>query len=49
MLWAEVTTETGRGKNQFRIRELFADERGCYTILEFFSMERAKERRRWDE
>jgi hypothetical protein len=27
ILWAEVRRDTGRGKNRFKIRDLFADER----------------------
>jgi ribonuclease HI len=34
-LWAEVRRETGRGKNRFTIRDLFADERCTRPILEF--------------
>jgi hypothetical protein len=28
ILWAEVRKETGRGKDRFKIRDLFVDE-GC--------------------
>jgi hypothetical protein len=34
-LWAEMRRETGRGKNRFTIRDLFADERCTRPILEF--------------
>jgi len=35
ILWAEVRKETGRGKNRFTIRDLFADERCIRPILDF--------------
>jgi hypothetical protein len=35
ILWAEVRRETGRGKNRFKIRDLFADERYTRLILDF--------------
>jgi hypothetical protein len=34
-LWAEVRRDTGRGRNRFRIRDLFADERCTRAILNF--------------
>jgi hypothetical protein len=34
-LWAEVRRDTGRGKNRFKIRDLFADERCTRAILSF--------------
>jgi hypothetical protein len=34
-LWAEVRRETGREKNRFKIRDLFADERCSRPILDF--------------
>jgi hypothetical protein len=34
-LWAEVRRDTGRGRNRFRIRDLFADERCTRAILYF--------------
>ena len=34
-LWAEVRRDTGRGKNRFSIRDLFADERCTLAILSF--------------
>jgi hypothetical protein len=34
-LWAEVRRETGRGKNRFKFRDLFADERCTQPILDF--------------
>jgi hypothetical protein len=34
-LWAEVRRDTGRGKNRFKIRDLFADERCTRAILDF--------------
>jgi hypothetical protein len=36
-LWAEVRRETGRGKDRFKIRDLFADERHSQAILNFLS------------
>ena len=35
ILWAEVRRETGRGKDRFTIRDLFADERCTSAILDF--------------
>jgi transcription elongation factor Elf1 len=35
-LWADVRRETRRGKNRFKIRDLFADERCTRPILDFF-------------
>jgi hypothetical protein len=35
ILWAEVRRATGRGKNRFKIRDLFADERCTRPILDF--------------
>jgi hypothetical protein len=35
ILWAEVRKGTGRGKNRFKIRDLFADEWCTQPILEF--------------
>jgi len=35
ILWAEVRKETGRGKDRFTIRDLFADERCTSAILDF--------------
>jgi ribonuclease HI len=34
-LWAEVRRDTGRGKNRFKIRDLFADDRCTRPILSF--------------
>ena len=35
-MWAEIRKKkTGRGKNRFTIRELFADERCTGAILDF--------------
>jgi hypothetical protein len=34
-LWPEVQRDTGRGKNRFKIRDLFADERCTRAILSF--------------
>jgi hypothetical protein len=34
-LWNEVRRDTGRGKNRFKIRDLFADERCTRAILSF--------------
>jgi ribonuclease HI len=34
-LWAEVRRDTGRGRNRFKIRDLFADERCTRAILSF--------------
>lgn len=34
-LWARVRAETGRGKDQLRIRDLFADGRCSEAILQF--------------
>jgi hypothetical protein len=34
-LWGEVRRDTGRGKNRFKIRDLFADERCTRAILSF--------------
>jgi hypothetical protein len=35
--WAEVRRETGRGKDQLKIRDLFADERCSQAILDFLA------------
>jgi len=35
ILWAEVRKKTGRGKDRFRMRDLFADERCTGAILAF--------------
>jgi hypothetical protein len=35
-LWAEVRSETGRGKNRIKICNLFADERCTRPILDFW-------------
>jgi hypothetical protein len=35
ILWAKVRKETGRGKDRFKIRDLFGDERCNRPILEF--------------
>jgi len=35
IMWAEVRKETGRGKDRFTIRNLFADERCTSTMLDF--------------
>jgi hypothetical protein len=35
ILWAEVRRQTGRGKNRFKIRDLFADERCTRSVLDF--------------
>jgi len=35
IMWAEVRKKTGRGKNRFAIRELFADERCSGAIQDF--------------
>jgi len=37
ILWAEVRKETGRGKSQCRIRDLFADERCSRAVLDFLT------------
>ena len=37
ILWSEVRKQTGRGKNRFKIRDLFADERCSQAILDFQS------------
>jgi hypothetical protein len=37
VLWAAVRKETGRGKDRFTIRDLFADSRCSQAILEFLS------------
>jgi hypothetical protein len=34
-LWGEVRRDTGRGKNRFKIRDLFADMRCTRAILSF--------------
>ena len=34
-MWAEIRKETGKGKNRFAIRELFADRRCTGAILDF--------------
>ena len=36
-LWAAVREETGRGKDRFKISELFADERCSKAILDFLA------------
>jgi len=36
-LWTEARRETGRAKDRFRIRDLFADERCSQAILDFLS------------
>jgi len=35
IMWAAIRKKTGRGKNRFTIRELFADERRTGAILDF--------------
>jgi hypothetical protein len=35
ILWAAGRKETGRGKDRFKIRDLFADERCSQVILDF--------------
>jgi len=35
IMWAEIRKKTGRAKNRFAIRELFADERFTGAILDF--------------
>jgi len=35
IMWAEIGKKTGKGKNRFAIRELFADERCTGAILDF--------------
>lgn len=35
-LWEEVRREAGRGKNRFKIRGPFADERCSKVALDFF-------------
>ena len=37
ILWAEVRTETGRWKNRWRIRDLFADRRCSQAVLDFLT------------
>jgi hypothetical protein len=37
ILWVEVRKETGSGKERFKIRDLFADERRSQAILDFLS------------
>ena len=36
-MWAEVLLATGRRKDQFKFRDLFADERCSQAILDFLS------------
>jgi len=35
IMWAEIRKKTGRGKNRFTIREMFADERCTGAVLDF--------------
>jgi hypothetical protein len=35
VLWVEVRNVTGRGKDRFKIQDLFADERCSQAILDF--------------
>ena len=37
-LWAEVRRETGRGKDRYKILDLFADERCSQAILNFLAI-----------
>jgi hypothetical protein len=37
ILWAEVRKESGRGKDQFKIRDLLADARCSQSVLDFLS------------
>ena len=37
ILWAEVRRETGRWKNCWRIRDLFADRRCSQAVLDFLT------------
>ena len=37
ILWAQVWKETGRWKDQLKIRDLLADERCSRSVLDFFS------------
>jgi hypothetical protein len=36
-LWVAVRRETGRGKDRFKIRDLFADERRSQATLDFLA------------
>jgi len=44
ILWAEVRKETGRGKDRFSIRDLFADERCSQAVLDFIAATRVGRR-----
>ena len=35
IMWAEIRKKTGRGKNRFTIREMFAGERCTGAVLDF--------------
>jgi len=35
IMWAEIRKKTGRGKNWFTIKEMFADERCTGAVLDF--------------
>jgi hypothetical protein len=37
ILWAEVRKESGRGKGQFKVRDLLADARCSRPVLDFLS------------
>ena len=37
ILWAEVRKETGRWKNRWKIRDLLANERCSWAVLDFLS------------
>jgi len=47
ILWAEVRKETGRGKDRFAIRDLFADERRTSAILDFLRTTKVGSRVGW--
>lgn len=53
MLWKEVRLQTGRGRDRFRIADLFADERCTEAILAFLQTtdvgRRAREEERENE
>jgi len=35
IMWAEIRKKTGRGKNRFTIKEMFADKRCTGAVLDF--------------
>jgi hypothetical protein len=43
-LWVEVRRDTGKGKNRFKIQDLFADERCIRTIMDFLRATKAGRR-----